>query len=339
MIGCALWTEIHARARRGAAKHKMARELGVDRQTVRRLLAQERPRHYQRTVRRPSRVSAYLAYIQRRVAAVDDHAYRIYQELKAQGYTGGDEMVKLAVRPLRAARDRLAEATGRCETAPGRQAQVDGGSTWADMGGQRLRVQLCVMVLGYSRRLYVEWTRDQTLGHLLACHQHAFAWCGGLTEEILDDHPNTVVLTRDGAGRVIEWPPPCWDFAPSDGFTPRLCRPYRAQTKGQVEAGIKSVTRRVVLGRQFPAGDALNPSAQAWGLTVADQRCHGTIFRQPAEAFGEERLRSHDSQPPLPPRHGVVSEGRPRWPGHVGDPSLLGATGLCRTDRRGPFES
>jgi transposase len=62
-------------------------------------------------------------------------------------------MVKLAVRPLRAERDRLAEATLRVETAPGRQAQVDGGTTWAEIGGQPTRVQVLVMVLGYSRRL------------------------------------------------------------------------------------------------------------------------------------------------------------------------------------------
>jgi len=135
MIDVDLWTAIHARARRGEAKQKMARERGVDRKPVRRLLAQERPRPYQRTVSRPSLVSAYLAYMQRRVAEVDDNAYRIDQELKAQGYTGGYERVKLAVRPLRAERDRLAEATVRFETAPGRQAQVDWGSTWADIGG------------------------------------------------------------------------------------------------------------------------------------------------------------------------------------------------------------
>ena len=102
----------------------------------------------------------------------------------------------------------------RFETAPGRQAQVDWGSTWADIGGQRMRVQLLVMVLGYSRRLYVECTRDQTLGSLLACHQHAFDWFGGLTEEILYDNPKTVVLKRDWDGRVIEWHPQFWDFAP-----------------------------------------------------------------------------------------------------------------------------
>ena len=78
-----------------------------------------------------------------------------------KGYLGGYEMVKLAVRPLRAERDRLAEATRRFDTAPGRQAQVDWGTTWAEMGGQPTRVQVFVMVLGYSRRLDVECTRDQ----------------------------------------------------------------------------------------------------------------------------------------------------------------------------------
>ena len=298
MIGVDLWMEVHARARRGEAKQKMARELGLDRKTVRRLLARERPVPYQRTVTRPSLVTPYLDYIQRRVPEVDYNAYRIFQELKVQGYPGGYEMVKLAVRPLRAARDRLAEATLRFETAPGRQAQVDWGSTWAHIGVQRVRVQLFVMVLGYSRRLYVEVTRDQTLGNLLACHQHAFDWFGGLTEEILYDNPKTVVLKRDWDGRVIEWHPQFWDVAQYYGFTPRLCRPYRAQTKGKVESGIKSVKRSFVMGRQFPAWDALNPMAQEWVMTVADQRMHGTIFRKPAEAFLEERRRSHHSRPP-----------------------------------------
>jgi Integrase core domain len=155
-----------------------------------------------------------------------------------------------------------------------------------------------VMVLGYSRRLYVECTRDQTLGSLLACHQHAFDWFGGLTEEILYDNPKTVVLKRDWEGRVIEWHPQFWDFARYYGFTPRLCRPYRAQTKGKVESGIKYVKRGFMLGRQFAGWDSLNSMAQEWVLTVADQRVHGTTFRKPAEAFLEEQLRPHHGHPP-----------------------------------------
>jgi len=303
IIGVDLWTEIHARARRGEAKQEMARELGVDRKTVGRLLAQERPMPYQRTIIRPSLVSPYWAYIQRRVTEVDDNAYRLFQELKAQGYSGGYEMVKLAVRPRRAERDRQAAATVRFETTPRRQAQMDWGRTWAHIGAQWVRVQVFVMVLGYSRRLYVECTRDQTLGSLLTCHQHAFDWFGGLTEELLYDTPKTVVLKRDWDGRVIEWHPQFWDFAHYYGFTPRLCWPYRAQTKGKVESGIKYVKCSFVMGRQFPSCDALNPMAQEWVLTVADQRLHGTIFRKPAEVFLEEQLRPHHGtrRPTSPP--------------------------------------
>jgi transposase len=89
MIGFDLWTEVHARARRGEATQKMARELGLDRKTVRRLLARERPVPYQRTVTRPSLVAPYLDCIRRRVTEVDYHAYRIFQALKVQGYPGG----------------------------------------------------------------------------------------------------------------------------------------------------------------------------------------------------------------------------------------------------------
>ena len=298
MIEFELWTEVHARFRQGHGKRKMARELGLDRKTIKRILAQERPAPYRRTVARPTVVTPYLDDIRRRAAEVDYNAYRIFQELQARGYAGGYEMVKLAVRPLRAERDRLAEATLRFETAPGRQAQVDWGTTWAQIGTQPVRLQVFVMVLGYSRRLYAEFTRDQRLATLLACHQHAFDWFGGLTEELLYDNPKTVVLKRDREGRVIAWNPQFWDFARYYGFTPRLCRPYRAQTKGKVESGVKYLKRSFVKGRVFPAWDALNPRVQEWLVTVADERIHGTTFRRPAEVFAEERLHSHRERPP-----------------------------------------
>jgi transposase len=71
MIDFNVWTEIHARARRGEAKQKIARELGIDRKTVRRLLAQAHPATYQRLVTRPPLVAPYLDYIKRRVVEVD----------------------------------------------------------------------------------------------------------------------------------------------------------------------------------------------------------------------------------------------------------------------------
>jgi transposase len=219
------WTAVHARFRRGQGQRTMARELGLDRQTVKRLLGPERPAGYHRTVSRPAVVAPYLDHMQRRVVEVDYNADRIFQELQALGDPGGDEMVQLAVRPRRAERDRWLDATRRFATAPGRQAPVDWGTTWAQSDEPRVRLQLLVMVLGYARRLSVECPRDQPVASVLACHQHACDGLGGLTAELLSDNPQPVVRKRDWAGRVIEWHPQCWDFAQSDGFPPRRCRP------------------------------------------------------------------------------------------------------------------
>jgi transposase len=184
MLECELGTELPARCRRGQGQRTMARELGLDRKPTQRILARERPAPDHRTVSRPAVVAPSLDHSQRRVAEVGDNAYRIFQELQALGDPGGDAMVQLAVRPLRAQRHRRLDATPRCETAPGRQAQVDGGTTWAQLAEQRVRLQRFGMVVGYSRRLPVECTRHQPVASWLACHQHAFDWFGGLTEEM-----------------------------------------------------------------------------------------------------------------------------------------------------------
>lgn len=142
MIGFEFWREVHARFRQGQGKRTIAREPGVDRKPVQRILTQACPVPSARTANRATKVAPSIAYLQQRAPAVDYNAYRLFLELQGQGYAGGDELVNRAVRPLRAERERLAAATLRFETGPGRQAQVDWGSTWAEIGGQRLRIQL-----------------------------------------------------------------------------------------------------------------------------------------------------------------------------------------------------
>jgi transposase len=298
MITADTWGLIKALHRQAWAQRKIARELDLDPKTVRRALQQATRLPYRRRRTAATLLAGHEAFLRHRALEVDYNARRLFEELRARGYEGGYDLVKLFLRPLRAERDRLVEATLRFETAPGRQAQVDWGSTWAQIGDRRVRVQLFVMVLGHSRRLYAECTADQALASLIRCHEHAFEWFGGLTEEILYDNPKTVVLKRDWDGRVIEWHPQFWDFARYYGFTPRLCRPYRAQTKGKVESGIKYIKRSFVKGRSFPAWEAMNPELQEWLVTVADQRLHGTTFRKPAELFAQEHLRSQAGKPP-----------------------------------------
>jgi hypothetical protein len=89
MLACELWTEGHARVRRGHGKRQRARELGWARKTIQRLLAQARPVPYRRTVSRPTGVTPSRDSRRQRAAAVDAHADRIFPELQARGYPGG----------------------------------------------------------------------------------------------------------------------------------------------------------------------------------------------------------------------------------------------------------
>lgn len=303
MVDFETWTEVHARARRGQGKRKIARELDLDRKTVKRILAQPRPHPYRRQGGRASIVAPYGEYLRRRAEEVDYNAKVLFHELQAQGYPGGYEMVKLAVRPLRAERDRREAATVRFETPPGHQAQVDWGTATVWVGEQRQRVHLFAMVLGYSRCQYAEAVLEERLPTFLACHEHAFAWFGGVTAEILYDNPKAVVLTRDFAGTAIVWNPTFRDFADYYGFTPKVCRPQRARTKGKIEAGIKYLKRSFLGGRRFASLADCNGQLQAWIRTVADPRIHGTTHESPAARFPHERLRSVAGRPPYRIQH------------------------------------
>lgn len=182
---------------------------------------------------------------------------------------------------------------------PGKQGQIDWGHCWTVLGGNRFKTHLFVMTLGYSRRLFPKGTEDEKLPVFISCHQEAFDHFGGLPHEIMYDNSKTVVLSRDFEGRHIQWNPIFWDFSQYYGFRPLAHRPYRAQTKGKVESGIKYV-KRFLRGKAFDSLEHLNDSLMRWASTAADQRVHGTTHRKPIEMFEEERelLIDHRGRPP-----------------------------------------
>jgi hypothetical protein len=208
-------------------------------------------------------------------------------------------MVKVAVRPLRAVWQQTTVATVRFETAPGMQWQADWSSAWVTLDDRPRRVQVFTMISAYSRRLYAELAEEQTLPTLLVCHEHAFDWFEGLPAEILYDNPKTIVLARDAAGTHIDWNPRFWDFARYYGLRVRLCRLYRARTKGKIEAAIKYVKHSFLLGQTFPSLAAANEALWTWLRTVADQRIHGTVHERPNARWPVDQaaLRPRGSQP------------------------------------------
>lgn len=147
------------------------------------------------------------------------------------------------------------------------------------------------MTLGYSRRGYAEGFLHERIADLLAAHERAFAHFGGRCEFLLYDRMRTVVLgsTTDESGqRRARLNATFEAFARHWGFTPRLCQPYRAKTKGKVESGVKYVKRNFVPGRTFADLDDFNRQLAAWQAEVADQRIHGTTHQRPIERFADE---------------------------------------------------
>ena len=230
MLGADLVREMVARQERGEGIKRIARELGVDRKTVKRWLKLGGWQPGQRR-RRARQLDCFAEFIKQRAPEVGWNGAVVYRELQALGFRGGHLQVQRFLRPYREQRRWSELATVRFETSPGEQAQVDYGQLWVWIGAQREKVHLFVFTLGYSRRLYSRGYPNERLATLLDGHERAFRWFDGVTLTCLYDNPGTLVLGRS-ANKVL-WHPLFEDFARYYGFTPRACQPYRARTKGQ----------------------------------------------------------------------------------------------------------
>jgi transposase len=279
--------EMLARLARGEGIKRIARELGVDRKTVKawRRRGGWRPRPIGG---RRRALEAFAPFIEARAPEVGWNSVVLHRELQGLGFTGGYLQVQRYLQPLRAARQWAALATVRFETGPGEQAQVDFGQLRVWIGDVETTVHLFVFTLGYSRRLWARAYPHERLDVVLDGHERAFRHFGGVPLTCLYDNPRTQVLGR--RERQILWHPVFEDFARYYGYTPRACQPYRARTKGKVESGVKYVKRNALAGRRFASWEARNAWLEEWCLTVADQRVHGPTHQRPVERFAKERL-------------------------------------------------
>src|SRR5213592_2592266 len=156
-----------------------------------------------------------------------------------------------------------------------------------------------VLTLGFSRRSYYQPCLNEALPQFLDAHERAFEYFGGHTREHLYDRPRTV-CQGTAEGRIL-WNSTFRSFADYWGFEPRLCQPYRAQTKGKVESGVKYFRRNFLPGRTFVDDVDLDEQLRQWMTEIADQRIHGTTHERPIDRFAEEQ------------RHLVGTAGHPSF--------------------------
>lgn len=289
MVGQERWQEIHRLFREGRVPlAEISRRLDLDRKTVRRCLRRETWQPYLRPGRADTLLAPHAEWLRERAPQVQYSARILFQELRqSRGYPGSYDTVKLFVQPLRAVRRQAERALTRFETPPGLQSQIDWGIATVRLRAHPVVRHIFVLTLGYSRRSVYVPCPNETLPQFLEAHERAFAYFGGHTREHLYDRPRTVCAPT--GERRIAWNPTFKAFAEYWGFEPRLCQPYRAQTKGKVESGVKYFKRNFLPGRTFVDDRDLDEQLAQWMAEVADLRIHGTTHERPRDRFAREQ--------------------------------------------------
>lgn len=204
-----------------------------------------------------SKLDDYKTTIINKVDVYGCTAMAVYKFIKKKGYTGKYSIVADFVKQHKDIETK--KATIRFETNPGLQAQVDWKEdmTLVNRNGQAFKINIFLMVMGFSRKKFIMITSDRSQEILFRCMIEAFRSYGGLPHEILFDNMKTVVDHAKSSFAQTVYNDKFEAFAKDMGFTPIACRPYRPQTKGKAEALAKLMDRLKVYNEEFDTWDDL----------------------------------------------------------------------------------
>ncbi len=285
MIDYELFSKIrHLKEHEGLTAPQIAAELAIDVRTVRKwLIATFRPKEI---LPRPSKLDPFKRDVVRMLESHPYTATQIFQRIHEQGFDGSYSIVKRYVRKVRPPKS---PAFLNLSFAPGECAQVDWGSYGAvNVGSTRRRLSFFVMVLCYSRMMYLEFTVSQTMEHFLGCHQNAFNFFGTVPKKIMVDNLKSAVLKRI-VGQAPVFNPKYLDFANYYDFTIAPCNVGKGNEKGRVENAVGYVKKNFLAGLDIPDFSAITPAARNWLDTIANVRIHGVTRQKPFDLFEKER--------------------------------------------------
>jgi len=272
------------------AKHlgirAIARRLKMSRKTVRYILDRDRAfKESKPRLPRETLLGPYDAALRKLLEDVPElTAPAALEKLRPLGYRGGVTIVRARLRSLRPRPRQKAFLTLHFQ--PGAAAMVD----WADFGfalpGCPRRVSAFVMVLCYSRLLYIEFTLSQAMGSFLRCMERALRFFHGSTELDVFDNMKTVVLSHTPTATVFN--PRFLEYARVRGLAAHACNPRAAWEKGDVERPIGYMRSRFWPGQRPADLLDINTKATAWRDTFANNREHEITGKVPALVFEHE---------------------------------------------------
>ena len=265
----------------------ISRQLGVHHDTVRRVLAQAGQAPGLEMVR-PSMIEPFVAFISQTLEKYPTlRASRLHEMVRQRGYAGGPDHFRHLIARYRPAPP--AEAYLRLRTLAGEQAQVDWGHFGKLAVGRAQRTLWgFVMVLSYSRQIFLRFYFGNAMAHFLAGHVAGFEAFGGVPRVVLYDNLKSAVLER--VGQAIHFNPTLLDLAAHYHFEPRPVAVARGNEKGRVERAIRFIRDSFFAAREFADLADLNTQAEHWcGGVAAERRCPEDRTRSVAEVFAGER--------------------------------------------------
>jgi len=288
--------EIRVLRRQGMGIRAIAKELGLSRRTVRRYLRNPGAQRYGPREPRPTKLGPYISYVLSRVEAARPRwipATVLLREIREQGYPGGISQLKAYLAPLKHGEP---EPLVRFETEPGEQLQAD----FTHVRRGRDPLLAFVATLGYSRASFVRFTVSEDAITLCTCLREALSYFGGVPAHVLLDNASTMVTERDAYGEgEHRFHRDLLALSEEYGFRVRLCRPYRAKTKGKVERfnGYLKSSFLVPLAATLKQSGlkldvtAANAHIGPWLQNVANARVHGTTREVPNVRLELERTK------------------------------------------------
>jgi transposase len=280
------WAQVRSLAADGVSQREIAARLGINRRTVRRMLAADEPPCYRRRAS-GSKVDAFEPVI--RQVLVDwprIRAPRMTEILREHGYEGSVDVVKRRLRELRPRTERPAQRTGY---RPGQVLQLD----WLELptrpriGGRERRVYALLGTLPYSGAQSAHFSFDMTAESFLEGHVRLFDWLGGVVRECVYDNLRSVVARRERD--EIRWNDRFLHLRGHYAFHSTACTPRTPREKGSVEGGVRHLKSGFWPARRIGSLEDLDEQYRDWRDLVCNRRLHSTGRFLVNERLAEER--------------------------------------------------
>jgi transposase len=289
------WAQVRAMAGDGVSQREIARRLGINRRTVKRMLESDRPPTYRRAAQ-GSKVDRFESVIRATLEECPDiKAPRMTDILRDDyGYEGSVDVVKRRLRALRPPSERPAQRTAY---RPGQVLQLD----WLELptrptiAGRERRVYALLGTLPYSAAQSAHFSFDMTAESFLEGHVALFDWLGGVVRECVYDNLRSVVAKRDGD--EIRWNQRFLHLRGHYAFHATACTPQTPREKGSVEGGVRYLKTGFWPARRVASLADLDEQYSDWRDRICNRRLHSTGRFLVGERLATERAALR----PLPP--------------------------------------